>query len=654
MSDREREIEDQLFEQRLDAGVSELQGRVSPPDVTAAVMARLDEVPGDEGAGASTSGAPPRTHRLLKAAVALFGLGAVLATFWIVQAERPEERELRAVRQDPQRVELLDLPYVVVESVAEVGQLPQDTLAVELRGLGFAAVDALRERAPAVRKLLLRGAEVDSAAVYRALWLRDLQLLDIQGCRNVRENVIAELAQDPTLLQVVFDGQEWLARNHLQRLGRAGIEPVLPSGHPMTLTLAEVLCDVITRLRERQAAARGRTIAFVQVHSRADIEALDPGTLAIDGIGLDDDAVAALVRLPRLRHLALRAGVQARRPEKLDDAPVFVAKTDDSNRGAVTDDGLAALAELRDLESVWLAGTVDIRGPGLRHLAGLPKLSELWIAAQDTSDAGLELLPGFPALRRLRLEANHGFSSTGFRAVTACRRLESLVLVRCPQLGAGDLARIGGMPALRELRIRWPRGVAAWRNDEKRSLDELEQRVLLAAVEGKDGHVIGAALPQIVQARGLEILEISVATVRDNLGLIGDLPNLQELVLARVEGVTSKLVSHMPAGLRVIDLSGCEGLDRTVVERICHRFRRLEELRLRSLPRLDSLAGLEQLATLRRLEVAFCARLGPPAAETLEQCTFLHWLDASYCPELPTAFFAGLREHGVAVKQQRW
>lgn len=659
MRDREREMDYQVFEQRLDAGVSELKGRGSPPDVTAAVMARLKE-PVD-GAGVA-GGARPRSHPGLLAAGVLLGLGAVVATFWMTRVGDPGAAELRELRQDPQRIALRDMGYVVVSSSAELAKLPQDTLGVELRGLGFQGVDTLQKRLPYVRKLILRGEEVESAAVTRALWLRDLQLLDIVGCHNVKPNAIAELAQDPTLLQVVLGGQAWLEEPHLRQLGKAGIMPMLPPGHPQLDALAPALNKVhrefASRMRERRDAPGRTSIPYVVVRSQAEIEALDPGVVAVDGIDLDDVEVAALARLKNLRHLSLRAGLQARSPERLTDRAKFQSKTTDLNRGSVTDAGLAVLAELPRLETLLFAGTVDVKGDGLRHLGRLNVLRELRIVAQDTSDDGLAFLPHLSALRRLEIEANHGFGTAGMQAIAECKNLESLVLSRCPQLSAKDYAGIGALAGLRELRIRWPGNAKAWRDDSGRELTAAEMEVLrvagLTGSRARHRDALAAALPRIVEARGLEVLEIAHAEVPLNLEAIGDLPNLQELTLVNIDAVTAELVDVLPSGLLRLDLSASHYLDDSAVSRISECFPRLELLHLNAVPNLRDLSALPTMTSLRRLEVRFCDGLGVEAGEALEQCTFLHWLDCTYCRNLHGDVSSHLREHGVAVKQQRW
>ncbi|MCA8948782.1 MAG: hypothetical protein KDE27_04725 [Planctomycetes bacterium] len=626
---------DDVFDRRLDWALGEIEDRRTPPDLTATILARIDDAPPVRAAG---------RVRWLAAAVALLGLGAVVA---VALGERAADR--RAAQDplggDPVRDRLQDMGYVVVRSRAELDALPQGTLGVELVDLGYREVQALRQRCPYVRKLLLRGPEIEGGAVTSALGLPNLRHLDLADCPNVSAVAIDWIVRAPALLQLRLGGQPWLEYQHLRRLAEVGIEPMLADpGHPLTLPLAALICDHGASMRARQLADR-EPIPFLAVRSAEEIAALHPDTTAVDGLNLTDDAVAALGRLRALKYLKLRSGVQSELFPVLDlDAP-YPHRVTAANHTSVTDDGLAALSGLGELETLELAGTIEVTGPGLAHLARLPKLRELALICIDTSDEGLAVLPDFPALRRLRLEANHGFAAGGMQAIGRCRRLEALRLEACPQVHADDYRYLRELTMLRELRISRPQHVAgSWRDDWRPLPGALTE-------SGVTDRVVEQFL---VPIRGLEVLELSRVAAGAALAKLADLPNLRELTLIDVDGVTPQIVGSFPVGLRRLDLALCQGLDDSIGSVVRRRFPSLEVLQLTGVEALTDLAAIAEIKTLRELDVGFCRGLGAAAGEALKRCDFLQRLDCAFCPGLPNDVVPYLRERGVAVRQQKW
>lgn len=638
------DTDDEVFERRLDWALAERDGREAP-DVADSVMARLDAAPARRR--------PLRSW--LAAALVLFGASAVIAVFWL--DKRGEQHEAgRQVVQDPERQRLQDMPYAVVRTPAEIRALPQDTQGVELVGMGFDGVAALIERCPWVRKLRLRGDEIEGGTIFRALWLRHLRHLDIQGCVNAPPRVVAEMAKDTALLQVRFGGQDWLTFEHLELLAKNGIQPILDDGHPLALPLATLICDHGEKMRERQLRDI-EPIRFITVRSIADIAALPADTDAVDGLDLMDGDVGALARLKHLRHLRLRSGAQTKVIPVLDLDASYPPRTSDANRRSVTDAGLAQLVPLKELETLELAGTIGVRGPGLEHLARLPKLTELALICIDTDGEGLLHLPEFPALERLRLERNHGFGVRGMRAVARCEHLTGLVITACPQITAEGYLALRDLGTLRELRVRQA-GPDTWRNDSQRKLtpeEEVQREVMRSIGHSDRSHVDDGVITGIAGMQALETLELTFTAGTDaGFAKLGQLGRLESLGLAGNERLTVDALKVLPRGLRELDVSGCTRIDDTIGAVVRARFPELEALRICNNEALTDLDDIAEIATLRVLEVRGCPGLGEPAAAALRRCDHLRALDYTLSPGVPAEVADYLRERGVSVKQKFW
>ena len=102
-------------------------------------------------------------------------------------------------------------------------------------------------------------------------------------------------------------------------------------------------------------------------------------SIHLSGSSMGDAALEALAKLPKLTRMSLQ-------------------------KNAFTDDGLAHLADMQQLRSLWIGMSKGkITDAGLAHLAGLEDLHELDVQKSQITDAGLEHLKGMKNLRHLYL-----------------------------------------------------------------------------------------------------------------------------------------------------------------------------------------------------------------------------------------------------------
>ncbi len=127
--------------------------------------------------------------------------------------------------------------------------------------------------------------------------------------------------------------------------------------------------------------------------------------LWLDSTGVPGDALEQLAPLGDLERLGLAN--LAVRPGQLGFLRGLRAlqHLDLQGEEGIGDEDLAALAELRDLRSLSLAGRSAIRGPGLEHLRGLARLEELDLSETSVSCPYLAPLAALPLLRLVLREA---------------------------------------------------------------------------------------------------------------------------------------------------------------------------------------------------------------------------------------------------------
>lgn len=151
-------------------------------------------------------------------------------------------------------------------------------------------------------------------------------------------------------------------------------------------------------------------------------------TLEIHGNRFDDGAFAGLAGLTALRYLKME-GNEITAEGLAHLRGLASLETLDFSHGAVGDDGAARLAGLTRLKSLYLNHPkVPITDEGVRHLRGLTALEDLELANHRLTDAGLACFEGMKDLRSLDLSHNAGIAGPGLTHLAALPKLTSLEL----------------------------------------------------------------------------------------------------------------------------------------------------------------------------------------------------------------------------------
>ncbi|MEZ5356896.1 MAG: hypothetical protein R2762_30015 [Bryobacteraceae bacterium] len=135
------------------------------------------------------------------------------------------------------------------------------------------------------------------------------------------------------------------------------------------------------------------------------------------GFDADDEAMAAIARLPHLRMLMCQ----------------------DTRAG---DTGFTALSRSATLEYLWGRRCYNLAGAGFRAMAAMPALRGLSVSCRNVDDASLSALPSFPRLVEFM---PMDVPDEGFRHVGRCERLEALWCMYCRETGDRATELIGGL-----------------------------------------------------------------------------------------------------------------------------------------------------------------------------------------------------------------
>jgi hypothetical protein len=150
------------------------------------------------------------------------------------------------------------------------------------------------------------------------------------------------------------------------------------------------------------------------------------GRQSENGLTDSDGGLRAAGQFPRLKQILLR-------------------------RGQATDEGLAAIAGLADLEVLMIGDATAVCDAGVAHLAGLPKLRNVHISNGRIGDGALAVFGKMPSIQSLSLQGNH-FSDAGLKHLAGLKQLRSLWVGMGKQpitdAGARHLAGLTGLEQL--------------------------------------------------------------------------------------------------------------------------------------------------------------------------------------------------------------
>jgi hypothetical protein len=189
-------------------------------------------------------------------------------------------------------------------------------------------------------------------------------------------------------------------------------------------------------------------------------------------------------------------------------------------QGAVAGDaGFAALSRSKTIEYIWGRECPNLTGRGFAAMAAMPALRGLAVSCKRVDDAALSTLAHFPALREL---APMDVSDDGFRHVGKCAQLEALWCMYCRETGDIATQHIGGLTKLKSY-------YAGSSKITDRSLEILGRMYSLERLEF------------------WQCLGITNAGIAHLAGL----PQLRELTLDGLPGVTREAAALFPAHVRV-------------------------------------------------------------------------------------------------------
>jgi len=286
------------------------------------------------------------------------------------------------------------------------------------------------------------------------------------------------------------------------------------------------------------------------------------------GTKIDGDMLRHLVGLPKLRSVRLNdTGMKDAGLQHL--GAVTTLQNVDLRGCAISNDGLAWLKPLKNLKALRLSGrdgktTVNdagleslaemtklkalaadflpISGDGLMHLKKCRNLEELYLAGTLVDDAGCERFTQFPKLKKLRLSGTQ-VTSAGLPSIGSASSLEDLDLSESSQLQDDGLTHLKALSNLKRLNL-WSVGVTDVGVAELAGLTQLEWLNL------DNTKLTDAGLPSLSGMTKLKFLHLGSTTVSDD-GLVNlhPLKSLADLKVTRTavtaEGV-KKLQVELP------------------------------------------------------------------------------------------------------------
>ncbi|MSQ95681.1 MAG: hypothetical protein EXR98_14130 [Gemmataceae bacterium] len=212
----------------------------------------------------------------------------------------------------------------------------------------------------------------------------------------------------------------------------------------------------------------------------------------------------------------------------------------------ITDEGFKHIARAKNLRRVFI-GSPKVTHQGWRHLAALEHLEEIETA--HITDAGLEELPQFKALKRVGFHVGSKITDAGMASLAQVKGLEKAWLVK---LGISDegLKSLGGAKALKQLLLA----------DNKVTDAGLPALVLLEKLEflalGGTG-ISDDGLPTIAKISSLRQLNLDQTKITDRgLKSLVALKNLESLYINNTS-VSDAGFAHLKAmpSLKLVDLS---------------------------------------------------------------------------------------------------
>jgi Leucine-rich repeat (LRR) protein len=295
------------------------------------------------------------------------------------------------------------------------------------------------------------GAELTADDVSLFGRLGDLRSLKILNCRVLNDEMVEQLTSLKNLDTLALTNSA---------ITDAGVEKIVQS-FPNLVELDLSSNTNMTGAAMKQIAGLGKLERLTLLQNR-----------------FNDLNTRRMSKMPQLRAIDLRGNMEAgdMTLEVVGKLPHLTALKHRST--AVTDAGLAGLAESKTLESLLMQDFVITNESG-PHLAKLSKLSSLEVFRcqgfgtdgvlalaglpltrltlrdlPDVGDPALAVLAKLPRLKRLYLHELASLGDEGLHQLAAAKELEVLDIWSLPKMTDASVAVIAALPNLKELSIR--------------------------------------------------------------------------------------------------------------------------------------------------------------------------------------------------------
>lgn len=486
---------------------------------------------------------------------------------------------------------------------------------------------------PELERLEVCGDYRDDFCSAVAAHLTSLRHLNVAACYQITDRGLAAIAAMPSLR--VLDMRQ------MRGLTLASIDTLLGAQQLEDLDVRH--CDFVTaehvvRLRRSLPnlthlatsidaaaieAAEKSPAGMPRVTDKRQIEALagmvPKSFRTIEGVGLDDECLAALARCKGLDGLLLRPAPQS--PDRMI-GPMGLRPP----VSPITDAGLQQLLRIPTLRTLHLDRLRLTTPEGLAVLGQLPLLSELSFDTMAIDDATLGKLANLP-LRSLRFRNCRGFGRLGVDAITQLQDLRELAFVFCVHLEEEWLERLAALPKLERVDLSYV-GSHTFFSGLSEFGDHVEPG------SGVTGRVL-AALGKLPNLRELSLAYGAV----DGAGLrsLHGATALRSLDLAGT-AVRRLDLESLPPTLTCLGLGNCTELGQDFGPTLAEVTPRLHTLVLAQSDALrdDGLRSLQAVRSLRSLDLSHCGKLTAAAADGLAA---LPWLE-----ELQLRSFAAFGE----------
>ncbi len=597
---------DEVMDRRLDWALGEVVGDERAPDVTAAVLRRAarDEVVEFEIVRS------PRSRRLLTAAVALIGLGAVVGAFLFEREPSGGAAQVVAPAQGPDEPE-----WTKVTDPAAIEGLAPDVAAVEVRNFDDAALAALVARCPRLQAL-----RVSTSAAFR---VAD----DAASPTSITDAALADIARLTELRRLELVGTTEVEGAELQRLD------ALPLLETLVLSWFDLPGEALQALA-RFPSLRVLDVRFNHTVGKAGCEAIARCAalreLHVTTTFLTPAEIAVLGRLTGLVELSLQGGFRdIRRP------------------------GIGPRARLESQ-----LGAAKNAGAGLR-IAGLPGWPRLRVLDLRRNrdlepEVGEVLRTKCPELREARLGNCRKINDVTVAELVGLRWLHTLDLSECPNVSEHCVPLLRAARQVRDLRVDGQRWMTLAIAEQlilsgKRPICRLTPGT--EAGDGMSAEDFNAGMKQLAQ-RYEHLLSQPMAHLVQRVEDLEDLPDDARSV--RVERGVSMDES---AFARLAELSGLERLSLSQVDDVSRdgleHLTRLPKLQALEFTRINKgqrdpavirslLAPLPRIPALQELTVVGAADLGAANRAAILACKGLRHLVLDSCRAMPSAWLASL------------